>query len=45
MKGFMLKQAALLEQTRHSPDAALLSDSTSATFRLCQFLETVHAVD
>ena len=45
MKGYMLKQAALLEQTRHSPDSALLRDSTSATFRLCKFLETVHAVD
>jgi hypothetical protein len=45
MKGYMLKQAALLEQAGHAPDSTLLKDSTSATFRLCRFLETVHAVD
>jgi len=45
MKGYMLKQAALIEQTGRSSDSTLLRDSTSATFRLCQFLATVHAVD
>jgi len=45
MQGYRLKQSALLEQAGHAPDSTLLTDSTSATFRLCRFLETVHAVD
>jgi phosphate-selective porin len=45
MKGYVLKQAALIEQTGRSSDSTLLRDSTSATFRLCRFLQTKRAVD
>jgi len=45
MKGYMLKQAALLERARRSADSSLATDSTSATFRFCAFIANVHPVD
>ena len=45
MKGYALKQAAILEQANGSPDSTLMNDSTSAMFRLCQFIQNVRAVD
>ncbi len=45
MKGFMLKQAALLEQAAGRPDSALLADSSSARFRFCEFLKSTAWVD
>lgn len=45
MKGYMLKQAAQLERARSPHDTALVTDSSTATFRFCRFLATVEAVD
>jgi len=45
MKGYMLKQAALLERARRSANSSLATDSTSATFRFCAFLANVHPID
>jgi hypothetical protein len=45
MKGFMLKQAALLEQAAGRPDSALLADRSSARVRFCEFLKSTAWVD
>jgi hypothetical protein len=45
MRGFTLKQAALLERSSHPGDTTLASDSTSALARYCEFLQRTVPVD
>ncbi len=45
MRGYMLKQAALLDRAHPPAGSPSVTDSSSALFRFCDFLANVHPID